>query len=321
MKKELVCSKIDGFWFDSIFMYQGANKNHEAIIIDDVDTTRFTEYIKKNKIDKVIIDMWDSNIESLEFVSEIKDIKFLKVKGQIDINYSPLYKLSNLRYIEILAPNDFDVSKFKNLEFLSTNRPSGIKGINDVKKLTTLKLLDTYHEFHLTDLSFLKSNKSIEVLELRLSSIKSLNGLNPHSKLRSLSLEFMNGLKDITDLKCFSNNLTRLLIYKCNNIQELNIIGSLRELEYLHISDMKSIDSIKYLSNNNKLKTCKLSNSLIIDGDLTPLKGLSSVVVLPMKRHYHFKNNDKIEKPYFRIEHYTGMHDGYSGIPLWKRIY
>ncbi len=81
MNKELVCEKRDGYWFYSIFQYQGGALIKEAIIIDTKDNDRQIDYIKQKGIDKVIIDQWSGEIDSFDFIKDLPNIKYLVIWG------------------------------------------------------------------------------------------------------------------------------------------------------------------------------------------------------------------------------------------------
>lgn len=89
-------SEKDGFRFTSIHGYDGALLIHEAILIDSNDVKRHVEYINQNKLDKVVIYLFNSDIEDLSFLKDIPHIKHLMIYSDGNRDFTPLYDLTEL---------------------------------------------------------------------------------------------------------------------------------------------------------------------------------------------------------------------------------
>lgn len=321
MKKELVCSQKDGFWFHSIFHYQGAALSKDAIMIDEGNIEKYVSYINKDKIEKVIIDLQNSSLESLSFLNEIKHIKYLTIWGDGKIDNSPIYMLENLLFLEILNPSELYLDRVKGLQFFSTNNIKNIKNINKCITLRTLKLIDNgMSNCELNDLNVLTNLKSLQVLSLTGFSLNSLKGIKFLNNLKVLVLNNLKKLTTIDDLVDLRSSLTSLRIFNCKKINNFDILSSLENLQFLSMDNLAPISSLDFVNFLHKLKTFISNNTKIIDENLTVLTNIENVIITPVcKGYFAFKNGKNIKYVQQTIP-YNKRILGDEDIELWRRI-
>ena len=320
MNKELVCEKRDGFWFYSIFHYNGAALIKEAIIIDEKETKKFVSYINKKNIDKVIIDLFHSDIESLSFLKNIKHIKYLVIWGNGVIDNSPIYELTNLKFLKILRPSELDINRVKSLEFFSTTEPGKIINIEHATSLKTLELINTTKQGSYNDLTFLSKLYNLDTLLLSNFNITTLEGIENLTKLKVLILEDMKKLENINSLTSLSSSLRRLQIYKCNRICSFDPIKELNKLVFLSMDSVKLVPNIEFISNLKKLCSFILWESNVINGNMTPLTFIDHALVYPIRQHYYIiKQGVKIAAKETDFK-YGERNMGDEDIELWRRI-
>jgi hypothetical protein len=321
MKKELVCSQKDGFWFHSIFHYQGAALFKEAIIIDEDSTDKYVSYINAEKIDKVIIDIQNSSLKSLSFLKECNHIKYLTIWGDGKIDISPIYELENLLFLEVMNPSDLHLNRFKGLQFFSTNNINKIKNIDKAITIKTLKLIDNgLSNSELNDLAMLMSLKSLQVLSLSGFNMSSLKGINYLNSLKVLVLNDLKKLKNIDDLIDLKGNLTSLRIFNCKKIENFDVLASLDNLHFLSMDNLAPIPNLYFVKSLYKLKTFISSYTRIVDEDLTILANIESVIIRPISKEYFVLKDGKKVRYLQQTIPYNKRIFGDEEIELWRRI-
>lgn len=320
MKKELTCIKRDGFWFDSIFQYKGAALVKEAIIIDEVDTDRFIEYINKNRLDKVIIDLFNSGIQSLEFVKKIKSVKYLSLWGNGKVDNSPLYELENIKFLNLVNHKPIDVSKFKRLEFLSSNTFENIINLDKSENLKALSIGSAMNRFKSTDLSFVSNLSDLAVIDIADINLHSLEGLERLENIKFISLTNLKSLRSLDVFELNKLNVTGLKIYNCKNINDLSKIGFLDKLQYLSLAKMGKIETISFLKKCLCIENVVIVETMVNDNDLTALLKCNDVALYPLKREYFIRDKNTEKKTDFKSRTSEYLNYGNDSVPEWLRI-
>ncbi|XMB72159.1 hypothetical protein RJI07_08625 [Mycoplasmatota bacterium WC30] len=319
MKKELICIKRDGYWFHAIFHYKGSALSKEAIVIDDSDTNKFVEYINKMQLDKVIVDLNAFKSENLYFLNKIDHIKYLTIWGDGECDFSAIYNLDELVFLDLMNSSDFNLERMKNLTFFSTNSLSRIKNIEKTVTLKTLQLIDPLNSYEIKDLTRFSKLNSIDTLSLYGLKIKSLCGIKEMSKLKVLLLRDLKILHDISEINCLSSKLSGLLIDRCKKIVDYSVLSSLNKLHFLSLNNVK-VPGLDFLSPLRNLNTFISSNSIFIDGDLSFVNGVQSVVIYPIRKSYYIIC-DGMKLKYKQKSIVKEFYDyGDGSIDSWRRI-
>lgn len=321
MKKELVCEQRGEFWFYSIFCYKGSLLKKEALYIDDSDTNKYVKYINENKCNKVAIYICNSNLESLEFLHSINCIEYLAIIGDArNIDCSPVYSLNNLRYLIFDQPRELYLDKFKKLEFFSTNGLSHVRNVEQSVSLRTLSLGSAFERTEYEDLSAFSELKSLEVLCLRDLDLVSLKGIGQFARLKVLEIDGLKKLRIIESIIQLKSTLTSLRIYDCNRIQSLDSIASLRYLRFLSLDNLKHIPNLDFIASLPSLKTFISSDSTIVDGNMTNLERIATVVVLPSRKSYYVADKGETKR-YKQKDLFLRDRDlGEEEVEQWRRI-
>lgn len=160
----------------------------EAIIIDEKDTDKFVSYINKEKIDKVIIDLWNSDIDSISFLQDISHIKYLVIWSNENIDNSPIYELNNLKFLQIIRTSELYIDRVKGLEFFVTDDTNKVINIEHAITLKSIKLIETNRTSVYQNLNFLTNLKYLDTLYLNGLRINSLKGIEQLQNLKVLIL-------------------------------------------------------------------------------------------------------------------------------------
>lgn len=185
----------------------------------------------------------------------LKNLTYLGIEeNENEINLKELVtiqKLSNL-YLNIKnIHNIVDISKIKNLKYLTLNcldksgstgyevcKQNAIKDIQFINSLKTLKGLDLSWN-KITDISIIENLPKLQFLNLRQNYIKKIPDLSRTSNLKYLNLA-RNELRDLRNLN-YAQNLTYLNL-SFNQIDDFKNLANLRELKFLSIGGNNSKD-------------------------------------------------------------------------------
>lgn len=201
---------------------------------------------------------------------------------------------------EKLCKSTGTITKADLQEIYRLKLPSGVKTLNDLKKLQNLEYLYAGN-LNLKDISAIASLKNLRVLYLQrnmITDIKpvkklthleilSLNGnqlvsivpLTALTNLRKLYL-YENKIEDITSLSKLTKLNTLEIGY--NKIKNLKAIGSLKKLQELSMEN-NEISDIKGLINLTGLQTLNLANNKI--SDIQYLKKMTGLEQLYLQRN------------------------------------
>lgn len=321
MKKELVCEQRDGFWFYSIFCYKGALLKKEALFIDDSDTEKYVKYANEKKCNQVAIYVYNSNLNSLDFLNSMDSIEYLAIIGDArNLDCSPLYALKNLHYLVFSHPGELYLDRIEGLEFFSTSECENVKYVGKVPSLRTLSLESSTSKKSYADLSVLSELQSLEVLRLHGLGLVSLKGVGQFRRLKVLDLDGLKTLIDIENLSNIKLSLTSLRIYDCNQIENFESIASLRCLRFLSLDNMDHVPNLDFIAPLASLKTFISSNSNFVDANLTNLEKIETVVVFPIRKKYFVSSTEGAKRFKQREDFPLNRNLGEEEIEPWRRI-
>jgi hypothetical protein len=240
----------------------------------------------------------EDRLPDLDFLSDYSFLEVLDITSVDDYNYNFLYSLKNIKElsINIEGRNIIDLSYQENILDLTIKwRKGKILGLEKCQKISSLCLIE-YTEENFYPISPLQNLKNLIV---KTGSIKSVNGVERLLVLENLLLGYCKLLKSINSLER-NFNLKSISFERCSNIEDYTPLGHLSNLDILQIIDCKGINSIRFVQNLSALKKLMLlGNTVVLDGDLMPAKGIKEVIHVHHK-HYNIKienkENDRLMK-------------------------
>jgi hypothetical protein len=226
--------------------------------------------------------------KNIDFVKNYSDdIISISITTYQNFDYSAIHYLTNLNEIaiEVLATDnqELDFIHFPKLEKLTFDWRKKTKNLDKLYNLKEL-LISKYKKENLSEFSELSK---LETLFVWQSSIENLEGGDNLSSVKRLSLYGDRKLTSLKGIEKFKN-LTILEIDGCKSIGSINEISSLENLEILKIDNCGDIESLKPIQHLKKLKELSFAESTnILDGDLSPCKGIKSVGFMERKHYTH----------------------------------
>ena len=250
--------------------------------------------IRDNNIKKAIV-----IAEDIQFLTQCSSLEYLKIFPAItanDFDYSPIYELSNIKWLQcetIYGADEekvcnIDYSHFPNLKRLGI---SGAKGHINVHKAE--KVVSLFFDFGYPNsktLSGFLPGKNLVNFSITQSPIRSLEGIEEASKLERLDFAYNRRLTDISALRHLRETLRYLEIKACGKIRDFSVLKELHNLEFLILEGSNVLPNLSFLKEMPKLKVFHLTMN-VEDGDLSLCEQLPYARV-QNRRHYSHKDSE-----------------------------
>lgn len=303
----------DGFEFVSI-LYP-FNKLDAIRITDKFPVEKYIEYIRINNIEQAEIIMPD-----LKFLKECPTLKYFRIcpsdNAPADFDFSPLYEMPEIRSLNCQNRygsteqyiSKIDYSKISNLTDLFVGVNKGTLNYNQVKTLKSLCVGS--FKGSKRDLTDLFCSEELDTIRLIGCQMVSLSGIEKAPGLQCLYIQHNPLLKDVSALHKVRKTLKALRIENCPKIEDFSVLSKLECLELLELSGRNALPNLSFLRSMRSLKTF-IFNVNVVDGDLSPCKGLSYVYSEKNRKHYNLKNEDLPKGQYIR---------GNEAIEPWRRL-
>ena len=231
-------------------------------------------------------------IEDLSFFNSMKKLEYLYIESYYGDNYNFLDGLTSVNELTFVDCQELsnsviekisDKTNIRKLIFDGCNMFSSVESLRNLKNIEVLKIIDNTK---LNEVSFIDGLRNLRVLYLvECENIKSLPGFNYDNKIEKLCLQDLyyiselnfldnlsnltyikiEGMKNLYDTICLSENIP---IKKCilnNNAFDISGIVSNPNLTELKVTDSKGINSIKNATKLRKLYIGSTSETEILD--------------------------------------------------------
>lgn len=229
----------------------------------------------------------EDRLDDISFLSKYNFLEELEIISATDFDFSFLNALINLKSLSISleGKRTIDLSSLINLENLTIDwRKGNIKGLEHCKNLKKI-CLSQFNEKNLLPISILEN---LEELIIKTSTIITLEGIEKLTNLKKVVLGYCTRLKSIDKLSSLTSQ-KELVIDLCTKIVDYSPIGGMLSLEYLEFTNCKSVNTIKFIENLQKLHTFTLKgNTYIEDGNLIPAKNIKNLLY-SHREHYNIK--------------------------------
>jgi Leucine-rich repeat (LRR) protein len=229
-------------------------------------------------------------VDSIDFLNECGFLRKLSISTVHDFGFKYLFKMPNLSFLHSGVRGNkslIDLRNQINLENLILQWQTNTVGFEKCKKLKNLVIWD----FKEKNLLKIKGATNLEILHIKTSSIKSLEGIENLANLKKLCLGNCRRLKSIKAINGLKN-LEEIDLDSCSNIQDYASLTQLPAFKKLFLWSSKTIDSFKFLNNFPALEQVGVRVNAI-DGDISPLKRIKRLNYNHLK-HY----NEKVPTPW-----------------------
>jgi len=220
---------------------------------------------------------------NIDFLDHYPEVSYVVLADADSLDVGALRSLRILRFLQLSGfTRDIDLTPFSSLNHLRVEWTSRMK----------LPAGDSLEHLYLSrfrprseGLIGLPSLPNLRELEINLSPLKSLAGLERYPKLRGLQLSYLRRLKRIGSVNPLPS-LLQLDCLACKNVEDLEQL-SVSTLKTLRLNDCGRLRSIAFLSNLPNLQEFRFMNTSVIDGDMTPCLRLRSVAFSNKRNFSH----------------------------------
>ncbi len=263
-----------------------------TIIFDTRNTEMYIDYIKQSGIKNIVVDTSTTYLcQDLSPLMPVCDIlESLEIYGE-DFNYDKIKYFSNLKILSISYNKKevIDLKNFPNLEDLNCVFTKKIVNMSSCENLKSLRLLN--YNPSTKDLHEIPAFHNLLNLGISFANIHTLSGIENLSSLKKFEIWRAPNLQTISSLIPLSQSIETLFIESCKKITDYEIVGNLKLLKKLRISDSGEIQNLSFIKQLKDLDFLSFWGTKVLDGDISHCEGIK-FVGFDDKRHYNRKSKD-----------------------------
>ena len=251
------------------------------------------DYIRKNNIKKAKI-----IAEDIGFLRQCPNLECLEIYPAVtadDFNYSPIYELPNIKLLQCQTEYGYDEEKNCTIDYSHFPKAECLrvfgKGHLNVRMAENVEKLDCGYGFpDSISLAGHIPEKRLVKLSVMLSPIRSLNGIESASQIKTIDLSNNRRLEDISALRSVSKSLKHLKIDQCGKIKDFSVLKELHGLEFLVLRGSNSLENLSFLKELHHLKYFHITMN-VKDGDIRWCENIPYVRI-KNRKHYSHKDSD-----------------------------
>ncbi|MFO0870956.1 MAG: leucine-rich repeat domain-containing protein [Pirellulales bacterium] len=231
-----------------------------------------------------------SGIADLNFLREFPDLRYLELVNQKRVDTRPLECLSNLRGLFIETPGaGIDFSWFPELEIFMGDWHVDNCHLGHCDELRTVSLRQFKPRSN--DLTDLAQITRLESLHLVKTEISSLNGVETLEDLRYLEIAYAPKLTSLDALADGNCGIREFGLESAKKVASYRPLASISCLRRLRLFACAPMPDLHWTSGMNRLDSFSFVETLVEDGDLSPLLELPRLryVGTMDKKHYNYK--------------------------------
>lgn len=262
----------------------------DRIVIEDEFLGDYVDYIQKNNIKKIQINELYYKKDHVDFLEKCPELEDINISSIHIKDIESIYKLKSLRKLGIHVPNiSLDLSKLQELDELDLEWNKNIKGLESCSNLRKLFLLQ-YKPIN-KNLEELQGLVKLRNLTLTQSNILSFQGVSSLVELKTLELNYLRNILQLDELEQNAESMEVLSIQSCKKISNWDSLIKQKKLKQISLANCGKIPSVHFTYQLTNLSTFIFMETLVEDGDLTPLLKLD-YVAFNDKKHYSHKSSD-----------------------------
>ncbi len=276
---------------DSFIIHDDENGRSLDVVGDW--TPRAAAVLARGEVDGLILNYARGFRErSLDFLQDWP-LRRLTILARTISDLKPIYRLAGtLEYLSLASSDKakLDLTRLPRLKHLSCENWAQLEPT--IAACPSLEYLYA-GSYSARDFLPLANNRNLTTIRMKdRPRLESVNGVDAFASLEELGIFGAPLLNDVVDLGSASapSKLRTLELELCRGVSTFDGIGRLTDLSYLNIGDCGDIASFAPLANLRHLKELyAYGTTRVVDGDLSPLTGLTELTDLRLKnrRDYH----------------------------------
>jgi len=274
---------------DSGLKLMPSNDGIYSFLFDNNKLEQSLDYIKGSNIKRVMINPFhgftSDNLTSLAPISSIIEELII---GTEKIRYDGLDEFHNLTLLGV-PDNQKDIVDLKNFPRLTTLNCSVTERLKGLANASGLKKL-TISDFRskTMDLSVLPPLVNLEQLSLIKTNVITLTGVERYSNLKKFEIFNDSKLESLAALRAISKSLEQIQLVQCKKIGDFEILGELKFLKKIILTDSGTIRSLAFLEKLSLIESISFWGTNVLDGNIGHCEGIAHVG-FDDKRHYSRK--------------------------------
>ena len=284
---------------EGLKILRGTN-GQEFLFINSDRLIDCINYLRNNSSCFIAINSFQGyKANNIAFLAQLKD--FLEGLSILETHYDygVVNELTKLKYLGI-PDNGRDVinlKKFPDIEMCGITFSDRVKGLESCSKLKSLTLSNYMSKSK--NLWTLPALDNLEHLSLIKTDIRTLEGIERFGNLKKLEIFSASKLEKIAALQSISNHLEEIQIERCKKIKDYEILGKVKFLKKIILSESGEIKSLAFVKKLSRLELISFWGTNVLDGDIKYCEGINSVG-FDNKRHYthksdQFKKTDSVQ--------------------------
>jgi hypothetical protein len=232
------------------------------------------------------------HLPDLRFLEQYPAIERLDIPFASDHDLTPLWALVGLKALTLFESRaELSASWFPALEELQTEWHARLP-LSGAARLARLFLRG--YKSGTAGLTLLPPLPMLKHLDLTQARFASLDGIERLPALTQFELHYVQGRKEGASSCALADTLTSVFCSHVRSGVDLTVLRCLRSLERLRLNQCGVLPSTQFLNHLPKLREFRFVQTVVEDGDLSPLLRLDEIGFFD-RRGYSHKSND-IEK-------------------------
>lgn len=259
--------------------------NHSIVWVQSEDVQAAIDILRNEEADGLGLSPYKGfALEDISFLTDVPNLKgvVLPFAGKYDLKI--LGNLPSLSFLTVAENNQpFDYGTLLELEELRIEWHSNLMLPKSCSKLRSLYVRG--YKPKSRRLVELPPYENVNELEINQGNLVNLEGIERLPKIANASFFHLRQLQSIIAL--VDSNMDRLHIEGCKKISDIERLSSCRELKSFRLIDCGKLKSLAFLAEFGKLEEFRFVNTIVEDGDMTPLLQLKSVGFLKKANYSH----------------------------------
>lgn len=250
---------------------------------DEIDTA--INLMRNGEVDGLGLSPYSGyKIKEIGFLATVPNLQGIVLPYAKNYDLKVLERVSGLKFITVAGNGQpFDYKDFPELEDLRIEWHSNLALPAAASKLRTLYMRGFKPESK--KLKNLPAFENITELEINQGNLVSLDGIEKFTKLSDASFYCLKQLQSIASLG--RTGIRTLHIEACKKITDVDCLASCQELKRFRLINCGKVSSLEFLREIKRLEDFRFVNTIVEDGNMTPLLQLKSVGFLKRAGYSH----------------------------------
>lgn len=259
--------------------------SHSIVWVQSDDVQAALDILHKGEADGLGVSPHNGyKSNDISFLADVSNLAGVVLPYASEYDLSHLEEIRGLQFISVAGNKQpFDYGVFSDLEQLRIEWHSKLALPEPSAKLSDLYIRG--YKPKSKNLTCLPVFENLVDIEINQGNLVNLEGIERLRELSSASFFHLRQLQSVDAL--VGTNVGQLHVEGCKKISGVEVLSGCPELESLRLIDCGKLRSLKFLEEFGKLDEFRFVNTVVEDGDMTPLLQMKSVGFLKKAGYSH----------------------------------